>query len=449
MPRRSYRYEADPYGDSYGGGYGRGGYSDYGYSPYGRRDRIVDLILAGGDIAAQGAQRSGEIWGSAIGQIGQTVGSGLQQYAETAEQERQAKQLAMRDKALVGALESWDGKDPLALFGSLGRIADPKTAMEWTQGALAFQGLTDKADKENAARFQELGKRMASVSYPVFERLWPGVQPKVAPVAEKLMGIPADKVPAEPTQETYETIRQLFGEKSELIKGRPGEVFFDEDGNPKFSVPAAAKEAKKYEVTVPGPDGRPVTRLATEEEMTQGVSEYVKPSEPDKPKWIEGEDSETGERILYDPNTGATKPIPGGIIPKPTTAEANRMASAGAALVASREISDYLGRADVKKEIGPAIGRYNSLMQAAGVGNPVAVQLVGMLRSYSALQPNIHGFRAVQFAQDIERLLTTKQTPEAILAVIKGIDTAAKAVKNRGRSGGQGRTIGRFTVEPE
>jgi hypothetical protein len=169
-----------------------------------------------------------------------------------------------------------------------------------------------------------------------------------------------------------------------------------------------------------------------------------KPKEAKEPKWQQGED-EDGNPILYDMVSGTVKPFPKGAVPKATGAEANRVASAKAALESSASIRDYLKDPKVRDEIGPLMGRYNSLLQAVGEGNPTAVKLVGKLKSYSALQPNIHGFRAVQFADQINDLLTTKQTPESLLAGIDGIDDAARAVKNRGKAtppgaapGGQG-----------
>lgn len=52
-------------------------------------------------------------------------------------------------------------------------------------------------------------------------------------------------------------------------------------------VKGTPKEPKKYEVTVAGPDGRPVKRLATEAEMAAGVPRYVAPKEGSKKKfWV-------------------------------------------------------------------------------------------------------------------------------------------------------------------
>jgi hypothetical protein len=120
-------------------------------------------------------------------------------------------------------------------------------------------------------------------------------------------------------------------------------------------------------------------------------------------------------------------------MPKPGAAEANRIAAADAALSSSAEVKAYISKPEVRAAIGPIMGRFNSLAQAAGTGDPIAVQLVGMLKSYSALQPQIHGFRNVHFANDIEKLLNTHQTPETLEAALRGIDSAAINVRDRRR----------------
>jgi hypothetical protein len=48
-------------------------------------------------------------------------------------------------------------------------------------------------------------------------------------------------------------------------------------------TPPTPPTPKKYPVTVPGPDGRPMERLASEEEMAQGVPVYREPKAPTSP----------------------------------------------------------------------------------------------------------------------------------------------------------------------
>lgn len=52
--------------------------------------------------------------------------------------------------------------------------------------------------------------------------------------------------------------------------------------------PEPVKEPKTYRVTVPGPDGRPVERVVTEDELKVGVTSYREPPQPREPnfKWV-------------------------------------------------------------------------------------------------------------------------------------------------------------------
>src|SRR5574341_2614481 len=60
----------------------------YGYSP---EDRISELMLRRGEIQAEGARRSGDIWGRTVGQLGQIAGEGFGQWHAAKEQSNQEK----------------------------------------------------------------------------------------------------------------------------------------------------------------------------------------------------------------------------------------------------------------------------------------------------------------------------------------------------------------------
>lgn len=180
-----------------------------------------------------------------------------------------------------------------------------------------------------------------------------------------------------------------------------------------------------------GTQPKPMAPLEEELIRSQITRNRREPAEAAGGSFVAGEEGQ-----FFNPRTGQVVQAPAGFSPKPSTAVANRQESAKAALDVSGSAKQYIR--DNAAVIGPIVGRYNSLAQAAGTGDPRAVRLVAMLRSYAALQPNIHGFRAVAFAQHIEELLNTKQTPEALLAGIEGIDEAARAVIGKRPDGGGG-----------
>lgn len=79
----------------------------YDYGPTGR---ITDIMLQQGRAQAEGAARSGEIWGNAIGQVGQAVGQAVQ-----AGQERKAQ--TKRAAAFEAAIQSGDPQNIIKVLG--------------------------------------------------------------------------------------------------------------------------------------------------------------------------------------------------------------------------------------------------------------------------------------------------------------------------------------------
>jgi hypothetical protein len=76
-------------------------------------------------------------------------------------------------------------------------------------------------------------------------------------------------------------------------------------------------------------------------------------------------------------------------------------------------------------EVGMFYGRWNNLKAAVGAGNERARFLQGEIKSFAALQPRIHGFRAWRMAKEIEDAAGIAQSPEALAALIQGVLTAS------------------------
>ena len=64
---------------------------------------------------------------------------------------------------------------------------------------------------------------------------------------------------------------------------------------------------KRSTVRTTGPDGRPIQRAVTEEELIAGVPEYQEPDEPNAGSW-----ASAGNGLLYNTRTGETRRIDGG-----------------------------------------------------------------------------------------------------------------------------------------
>lgn len=124
------------------------------YPPYmpGRYDdrggsSIRDLIMDIGRTRAQGAARSGEIWGNAMSQIGQIASGAIGQY-----------QMAKRDAAAVSFIDSWDGQDQKGLLAGLSKILGPDKGPEMARTVISVAGKPEKdPEKELAALRQNMG----------------------------------------------------------------------------------------------------------------------------------------------------------------------------------------------------------------------------------------------------------------------------------------------------
>lgn len=120
-------------------------------------------------------------------------------------------------------------------------------------------------------------------------------------------------------------------------------------------------------------------------------------------------------------------------IPSPPSATiAGRIKAANDSIVAGNKILGFLEDPNIRSTVGPVLGRYNSLKAAVGAGDPVAQKLVGELKGFAALQPAVHAFRAIKFQENLEKALTTKQTPEALAALIRGILVTSHVVATGG-----------------
>lgn len=179
----------------------------YDYSAGG--NRISELMMRRGQIQADRAARSGEIWGGAIQGVGQQIGSALQQHSQEQEKRTQATSLAKRDAAATSFIEAWDGKDPKTLLTGLTKIMGPGDGPKMAQGVMAFQGLTEAADEKDLARLQKLTVTAAKMPDPMLARFWPAIRQKAAPTIERWLGVPANSLPEEFTPEVRQTINAM------------------------------------------------------------------------------------------------------------------------------------------------------------------------------------------------------------------------------------------------
>jgi hypothetical protein len=80
--------------------------------------------------------------------------------------------------------------------------------------------------------------------------------------------------------EAHHALVRTTAKPAEPFTLKPGETRYGADAKPIASVPLPAKEPKQYPITVAGPDGRPMQKLVTADELAQGVPAYREPKEP-------------------------------------------------------------------------------------------------------------------------------------------------------------------------
>lgn len=113
---------------------------------------------------------------------------------------------------------------------------------------------------------------------------------------------------------------------------------------------------------------------------------------------------------------------------------ANRLASAQAVQQTGNDIISKLSDPAYASQVGPALGRYNSVQAFIGNPPPEYADLAGMIESYSLASMGVHGMRSAQGAEAIKALLNQKATPAALIATIRGLNAFSEHfMENEGR----------------
>lgn len=234
----------------------------YGYDPR-EGDRIIDLIMAGGQNRAQSEASRGALWGEALSSAGAGIGNAILQREEE-------KKLSRRDSAWLSFVQggTWQEDPREALAGSV-RLWGPERGPVMAQGLLAFRGLSEKGDEEDAKKLGVVLGAADSLSDDVMEQSYPAMRQRALPTLRRL-GIPEESLPAAWTPELRQGMtglgRVLRGEKAvpaESFTLAPGQQRFGANGQPIASVPAAAPEPQQPRVvgrSLVGPDGQVIYR---------------------------------------------------------------------------------------------------------------------------------------------------------------------------------------------
>jgi len=222
----------------------------YGYAGGAPGDRISELLARQGQIAAEGAQRSADIWGNTLGNIGQQVGGAITQRAEEKQAEKERQRLNAQDTAFSERLNSGQPlmpKDFVSIYG-------PDRGMKM---AVAYSQLqSDKPDPK------AIMAGLDAMTDPMRAQAW-------TPVRQKMIqahGLPEEMIPSEYDSQWYSQFSKQMRGPTKLQGADPGQSFFDPDkpeAGAVFTAPAEAAKAPEPRVvgrSLVGPDGKVIYR---------------------------------------------------------------------------------------------------------------------------------------------------------------------------------------------
>ncbi len=147
----------------------------------------------------------------------------------------------------------------------------------------------------------------------------------------------------------------------------------------------------------------------------------------------------TGETLSSgNAPTGMLTDNAGNVIPnklspnvRPTTAARGKAEQADVIQIAGDTLQSHI--AQVQDQIGPVMGRYNSLADFVGNPPPEYKGLASELQSWIALHPAAHGFRGVKAVEEFQKTFgSTFNTPESLIAGIRGAYNTMDALRTVG-----------------
>jgi hypothetical protein len=242
-----------------------------GYVPqYG--DRIAELMMRQGEIAARGAERSGMIWGRAIENLGQIAGNAVEQH----QQQKIAKQ---KDEGIYSVMQSWDGQDPTSLVKGLATYIGPIEAVK-VAGGLQKLMEAKQAPQLDASHIAGPVGALAALersSPGHLQRNWGLIYPQIESLA-KQAGLPVAPEWSEDMTKGVMTLDQQFNPS----KAPAAPPFTTVDGQgfergaqgwaPAPGLPAAPPKPQTRQAVLDTRTGRPV--LATGAEIEADPTRY-------------------------------------------------------------------------------------------------------------------------------------------------------------------------------
>lgn len=146
-----------------------------------------------------------------------------------------------------------------------------------------------------------------------------------------------------------------------------------------------------------------------------------------------------------------------GSIPSKVTGQSKSRADAGRAIIPLiDQVDQMLKDPEVLSGVGPLPGRISDVERYIGNAPPKIARLYGTLKSIYSLGGTLHGWRALQVAQEFEKAYGgLKTNPDSLIAALEAMRDTAKSVMGAGGYGntppasGQRVTLDQFLKEPK
>lgn len=408
---------------------------------------IRDLILMGGEQRARAAQQAGEIWGNAAQNIGNIAAGAVQQYGAKKEEQKQQTQIRLRDAATADAIGRYDPANPKQFLDDMVRIRGPKEGTQMAETVLKFsQNGADKNPETHLKTTHAALGMFLEESPELQAATWGRFKAGLNPTLENLrfpaqLGDQIDDNIRAQLKAAHAALGETLGIKKDVLPKVGTHVvggnLVDDAGKVLFTAPEKAPKGPavgSFEDFVTQKYGeRPSAGQIASARKEYSAADNVNPQP--KVQKVDQFNPETGEtETRFITNEDALAMAQGKqppILKGPSAATKTKMDAARVSINAGENLLAELKDKEFSSKVGSIAGRWNSIAAAAGEGDPTAQYLVSALRSFSAMQPAVHGFRATKMAEDIEKLLSTKQSPEALSGALKGILTASYNVAGK------------------
>lgn len=403
---------------------------------------VSSLYAQIGAARAIEAANKGQLWGSALSNIGQYVAQIPQQRAEMERIKNQAAETDLRRQELERqatrtAQDDADDQKIRELFTAdtlpppdvILRTVGPKKGIPIINGLAALKG-DPQGDPEKSLKLLQqvanglnaLPEDMRAAAYPSivesFEQrgiVKPGMlQKEYSPDYWRFIMGTGQEPPKPKGLEKVETVED--GQAvTKFVEPKPGESF-----------PKPVAEMTPYQKAEL--EQQQKNFGLAQQRLALAIKQANKPA-------IAQQASGMADAIMAHPElfgqltpTAKEKVIPElerrGFteFKKPPSATVeNRLASAQAVQQTGNDIITALKDPKIAAMVGPAMGRYNSLRDFIGNPPPELSELAGSIESYALANMGVHGMRSVQGADEIKKLLDRKHTPESLIQTIQGL----------------------------